>query len=156
MTVCAQSSQRATWPPSATVRQRSMADITFNWSRLTRPALARRQAAPWPREDIRDLQRRTGHRRRPLRRRLVFPALAGLLARLRQQVERALDGRDHAGGDAGVARGGVELLMTEQRLDDSDIGAALEQVGREAVAQWVQRHPLLDPGCVGGLVEQAA
>jgi hypothetical protein len=44
----------------------------------------------------------------------------------------------------------------EQRLDDSDVGAALEQVGREAVAQRVQRHPLLDPGCVGGLVEQAA
>jgi hypothetical protein len=30
MTVLAQSSQRATWPPSAIVRQRSMADITFN------------------------------------------------------------------------------------------------------------------------------
>jgi putative transposase len=27
--VCGQSSQRATWPPSAAVRQRSMADITF-------------------------------------------------------------------------------------------------------------------------------
>ena len=25
-----------------------MADITFNWSRLTCPALARRHAAPWP------------------------------------------------------------------------------------------------------------
>jgi hypothetical protein len=35
MTVCGQSSQRATWPPSAAVRQRSMADITFIWSRLT-------------------------------------------------------------------------------------------------------------------------
>jgi hypothetical protein len=30
MTVCAHFSQRATWPPSAAVRQRSMADITFN------------------------------------------------------------------------------------------------------------------------------
>src|SRR5262249_29355696 len=50
MTVLAQSSQRATWPPSATVRQRSMADITFNWSRLTCPALVLRHAAPWSRK----------------------------------------------------------------------------------------------------------
>ena len=35
MTVCEHFSQRSTWPPSAAVRQRSMADITFNWSRLT-------------------------------------------------------------------------------------------------------------------------
>ena len=50
MVVWAQSSQRATWPPSAAVRQRSMADITFNWSRLTWPALALRHAAPWSRK----------------------------------------------------------------------------------------------------------
>ena len=43
-------SQRATWPPSAAVRQRSMADITFSWSRLTCPALALRHAAPWSRK----------------------------------------------------------------------------------------------------------
>ena len=28
-------SQRSTWPPSAAVRQRSIALITFIWSRLT-------------------------------------------------------------------------------------------------------------------------
>src|ERR1039458_9430645 len=55
-------------------------------------------------EYIRDLQRRTGHGRGPLRRRLVFPALLGLLARLRQQVERALYGSDHAGGKTRVNR----------------------------------------------------
>src|SRR5499425_1589765 len=49
MTVLAQFSQRATWPPSAIVRQRSMADITFIWSRLTCPAFALRHAAPWSR-----------------------------------------------------------------------------------------------------------
>src|ERR1700721_1169832 len=49
MTVCAQSSHRATWPPSAAVRQRSIALITFIWSRLTCPALALRHAAPWSR-----------------------------------------------------------------------------------------------------------
>src|SRR5712671_2077653 len=41
------SSQRSTWPPSAAERQLSMADITFSWPRLTCPALALRQAAPW-------------------------------------------------------------------------------------------------------------
>ena len=50
MAVQAQSSQRRTWPPSAAVRQRSMADITFSWSRLTWPALARRHAGPWSRK----------------------------------------------------------------------------------------------------------
>src|SRR6266436_711805 len=39
-------SQRATWPPSATVRQCSIALITFSWSRLTWPRLASRQAGP--------------------------------------------------------------------------------------------------------------
>ena len=50
MTVWAQSSQRATWPPSAPVRQRSIALMTFIWSRLTCPALALRHAAPWSRK----------------------------------------------------------------------------------------------------------
>src|SRR6201997_5569800 len=39
-------SQRATCPPSAAVRQRSIARITFNCSRLTCPWLASRQAGP--------------------------------------------------------------------------------------------------------------
>jgi hypothetical protein len=50
MLVWAQSAQRATWPPSAAVRQFSIADITFNWPRLTWPALALRHAGPWPRK----------------------------------------------------------------------------------------------------------
>ena len=48
--MCAQLSQRRTWPPSAAERQRSIAVITFNWSRLTCPALAQRHAAPWSRK----------------------------------------------------------------------------------------------------------
>ena len=50
MSVCEHFSQRATWPPSAAVRQCSMAAIAFNWSRLTWPALAARHAAPWSRK----------------------------------------------------------------------------------------------------------
>src|ERR1700732_1799472 len=127
MTVWAQPSQRATWPPSAAVRQRSIADITFIWSRLTRPTLACRHAAPWSRKI--SATSRAGRDMAPLPpRRRVFPALLGLLARLRQQVERARDAGDHAGGDAGVARRRVELVVTKQRLDDSDIGTAIEQL----------------------------
>src|SRR5258708_19372137 len=48
--LCAHFSQRATWPPSAAVRQLSIADITLSWPRLTWPALARRHAGPWPRK----------------------------------------------------------------------------------------------------------
>src|SRR5271166_2116984 len=50
MTVWVQFSQRSTCPPSAAVRQRSIAVITFNWPRLTCPALAARHAAPWSRK----------------------------------------------------------------------------------------------------------
>ena len=50
MTVWAQSSQAATWPPSSAVRQASMAAIAFNCPRLRCPALALRQAAPWLRK----------------------------------------------------------------------------------------------------------
>src|SRR5216684_752102 len=124
MTVWVQSWQRATWPPSAAVRQRSMALITFIWSRLTCPALARRHATPWSRKI--SATSRAGRDMAPLRRRLVFPALLGLLARLRQQVERALDASDHAGGDAGVARRRVQFVVPQQRLDDANTGATFK------------------------------
>src|ERR1700682_1754842 len=150
--VCAHFSQRATWPPSAAVRQRSIALMTFNWPRLTWPASARRHAVA---EVTRYLQRWPRHSSQPLRRRLVLPALPGSFARLRQPVERALDAGDHAGGDTGIARRRVQFVVTQQRLDESDIGAILKQVGREAVAQRVQRHALPDPGRIGRLMEQA-
>jgi hypothetical protein len=43
---CAQSSQRSTRPPNAAVRQRSIADMTLSWPRLTWPAWDARQAGP--------------------------------------------------------------------------------------------------------------
>src|SRR5215469_8648146 len=41
---------QATCPPSAAVRQRSIALITFSCSRLMWPRLASRQAGPWSRK----------------------------------------------------------------------------------------------------------
>src|SRR4030081_2438116 len=143
MTVCAQPSQRATCPPSATVRQRSIALMTFIWSRLTWPALARRHAVPWARKISatsragRDMAGRSSRLRR-------LASLPGRPARLAQQVEWALDGRDHAGGHARVARRRVELVVTEESLNDADIGPTFEQMGRKTVAQRMQRHRLLD------------
>ena len=122
-------SQRATCPPSAIVRQRSMADITFIWSRLTCPALALRHAAPWSRK-ISATSNAGRDTRRLLCRRRVSPALLGLLARLRQQVERAFDAGDHAGCDTRVTRRGVQFVMTEQRLDNSDVARSSRWVAK--------------------------
>lgn len=43
-------------------------------------------------------------------------------------VERALNGCDEAGGDPRIARGRLQLLLLEQRLDRSDISAAIEHM----------------------------
>ena len=63
-------------------------------------------------EDVRDLQGCTSHAGGASRRRLGCPPPLAALAR--QQVEWALDGRDHAGGHTRVARCRVELVVTEQ------------------------------------------
>ena len=89
-------------------------------------------------EDIRDLQGWTGHERGALTYRLDLLdrlGFLGLAMRLGELLERALDVRDHAGGDPGVARRRVEFVVTEQRLNDADIHPAFQEVGGEAVAQ---------------------
>ena len=45
--------------------------------------------------------------------------------------------------------------MSQERLNDSDVGPAFEQVGRKAVTQRVECHGLLDAGRLGCLMEQA-
>src|SRR5277367_3030638 len=142
--LCAQSSQRATWPPRAAVRQLSIADITLSWPRLTWPALAVRHAGPWSRK-IHETS-----------------ALGGRLVRLGLEAEalqRAHDRPDGVGGDAGIERRGVDLGMSEENLDHSDIGVLLQKVGCKAMPQRVRRHPFGDLGQVGrrmaGAVELA-
>src|SRR5713101_3708647 len=82
-----------------------MADITFSWARLTRPALALRQVGPWRRKISatsiagRDKSEpRSGGR----------PHLG------EEQVERTCDLPDRLDGDTSVKRRGVELLVAEQ------------------------------------------
>lgn len=59
-------------------------------------------------------------------------------------VERARDGAHRPGRDLGVEGGVVELRMSEQDLDDADVGAVPQQVGGEAVAQGVRPDPFGD------------
>src|SRR5450631_2642822 len=139
----AQSSQRATWPPRAAVRQFSIADITLSWPRPTWPALARRHAGPWPRKmsatssDGRDMCRASGGR---------FGAFVELA---RNAIERAHDFADGFGGDAGIERGGVELGVAEQHLDHPDIGVLFQKMRRKAVTKGVRGHRLADLGHPG-------
>src|SRR5271167_1252378 len=116
-----QSSQRSTCPPSAAVRQVSIADMTFNWPRLTWPALALRHAAPWTRKTS-----ATSRRGRAMR-----PWSGGRLSAREieaQALERALDVADRVDGDAGVERGRLQLGVSEQHLDHANIDILLEQV----------------------------
>src|ERR1700740_1744429 len=136
-------SQRATCPPSAAVRQLSIADITFNWPRLTWPALARRHAGPWSRKmsatssNGRDTSSpASGGRLGPL-------GLAG------DMLQRAHDLPDGLGGDPRIERGGIELGVPEQHLDYSDIDVLFQQMGGEAVPQGVERYTLGDLGPKG-------
>src|SRR5664280_1809993 len=148
--VCAHSSQRATWPPRAAVRQLSIADITFNWPRLTWPALARRHAGPWSRKmsaassDGRDTRRASGGR------------LSALLELACNAIERAHDLPDGLGGDPRIERGGVELGVPQQDLDHPDIGVLFQKMRRKAVTKGVRGHLFADLGrSVAGAPELA-
>src|SRR6516164_9791531 len=95
-------SQRATKPPSAAVRQRSIALMTFNCSRLIWPRLASRQAGPWSRKIS-----ATSRPERPIRAALGrLGALLLQFARLgtrTEMLERAVDRRDPAGGNTRIS-----------------------------------------------------
>src|SRR5712672_4048902 len=96
----AQAWQRSTWPPNAAVRQRSIADMTFNWPRLTWPAWEARQTGPrWRKMSATSTAGRDS---------------GGASARhLQQNIERARHLANRADGDAGVKRRRIELLVSE-------------------------------------------
>ena len=48
--------------------------------------------------------------------------------------------------DLRIARRGRQVVVAEQHLDDADIGAALQQMGGEAVPQRMHRHALGQAG----------
>jgi len=108
---CAQDSQRLTCPPNAPtgrarglkahVRQRSIADMTLSWPRLTWPAWEARQAGPrWRKMSATSTAGRDNGR-----------ASAG---HLQQKIERAGHLAERGDGDAGVKRRRVELFVSER------------------------------------------
>src|ERR1700752_718142 len=107
---CAQSSKRSTWPPNAPtgqprglkahVRQRSIADMTLSWPRLTWPAWDGRQAGPrWREMSAASTAGRDNG-----------GASAGHLP---QEVERAGHLADRVDRDPRVERRRVEFLMSQ-------------------------------------------
>src|SRR5690348_2754947 len=97
-----------------------MADITLSWPRLTCPALALRQTAPWrwKMSATSSFGRRTA---------------AGLhrgsrppFGQHRQPVEWAGHGADRGVGNARVKSRGVELGMAEQHLNNADVGVLFQ------------------------------
>ena len=87
-------------------------------------------------QDFRDLQLRPRHERRGASRRW----------RGHQQRERACDLADRLERRPGIDSGGVELPVPEQHLDHPDIGLALQEMRREAVAERVHRDALVELG----------
>src|SRR5271170_21569 len=129
----AQASQRSTCPPNAAVQQRSIADMTLSWPRLTWPAWEARQAGPrWRKMSATSTAGRDNGR-----------ASAGDLP---QKVERARHLADRADGDASVKRRRVELLVSEQDLDDADIRLLLQKMSGKAVPQRMNTDTLGDAG----------
>src|ERR1700688_1527392 len=140
------SSHPSMCPPSAAVRQVSMADITFNWARLICPAWAARQAGP----AVRKMSATSRGGR-----------IAGSGARAlsfhqqREMLERTGYRADRLRRDLGIKRGRVELGMSQEDLNDSDVDALLEKMRGEAVTQGMGRHALADAGRFRRLMDGA-
>src|SRR5215831_16420246 len=145
-----QSSQRSTCPPSAAERHCPIADMTWSWARLTCPALARSQSAPWRAKTyaISSFGRRTAVR--------LSLGSRPPVDQLCEPVKWAGYGPDRAIGDARVKRRGVQLGMTQKSLNHANIDILLEEVRGKAVPQRVRRHVLRDPRGLGGGADNAA
>src|SRR5258708_17833703 len=107
-------------------------------------------------EDVRDLQSWSSHGWRLWRRRLLTVSPRTPAARHAQAIDRALDLGNHSSRYTTVAGRRLEFVVSEQRLNQPDIRAALEQVGREAVAKRMQGDCLAQPCGSRGLLEQPA
>jgi hypothetical protein len=129
-------------PPNAAVRQRSVADMTLSWPRLTWPAWDARQAGPrWRKMSATSTAGRDNGR-----------ASAGHLA---QKVQRARHLADRADGDAGVKRRRVELASPPARCSESGGGRSAAHRGDEHQAQGDSELGLCHrPASLGGRIAQ--
>src|SRR6516165_340679 len=110
--------------------------MTLSWPRLTWPAWEARQAGPrWRKMSATSTAGRDNGR-----------VLGGWLHLVQQQVERTGHLTDRLNGDAGVERRRVQLLVSEQHLDDADIGLLLQQMRSKAVPQGMNPDAFGDAG----------
>ena len=93
MSRCWQALQRSTCPPSAALRQRSIADITLSWPMLNRPPA--RKADPWARK-----MSATSRAQRP-----TEVALRGV-----QTLYGTDDLAQNVGGDLRIERRGLQFM----------------------------------------------
>src|SRR5246127_5914196 len=107
--------------------------MTLSWPRLTWPAWDARQAGPRRRKISATSTAGRDNGR----------ASAGHLA---QKVERARHLADRADRDAGVERRRVEFLVSEQNLDDADVGFLLQKMRGKAVPQGMNADALGNAG----------
>ena len=85
-------------------------------------------------EDIRDLEIWSSHGRRLWRRRLLLVSPRRPAARFAQGIEWALDPGDHSDRHMTVAGCRLKPVVSEQSCNQTNILAALKQMGCEAVA----------------------
>src|SRR5665647_3756927 len=107
-------------------------------------------------ENVCNLQSWSSHGQRLWRRGLLLVSPRAPAARLAQGIEWALDLGNHSSRHATVAGRRLELVVSKQRLNQPDVRAALEQMGREAVAKRMQGDCLAQPRGLRGLLEQPA
>src|SRR5215472_14516035 len=115
-----------------------MADMTCNCPRLKRAVC--RQAGPW--------------RRKMSATSSTMSSATGPLVGT-QVLEWADDLAQQIGGDLGIERCRLQLLVPEQYLNDADIDLLFEQVGGEAVSQRMHGHVLLNLGILGSGMDGA-
>src|SRR5580700_2898388 len=124
---CAQSSQRSTCPPSAAVRQISIAVITRRWARLTWAALAVRHASPWRRKISATSSFGWG-----------MAGVSGGRCQLHvQEFQRALDFPDGVDCDPCIAGCRRNVTMAEQILDHMNVDTLFQEVSSKAMTQRV-------------------
>jgi len=85
-------------------------------------------------EDIRDLESWSSHGRRLWRWRLLLVSPRRPAARFAQGIEWALDPGDHSDRHMTVAGCRLKPVVSEQSCNQTNILAALKQMGCEAVA----------------------
>ena len=72
-------------------------------------------------------------------------ASRGRLNRYGELLEQAPECADGLGGDLGVERCGVELLVAKQHLDHADVDLLLKQMGGETILERVEGGALVAP-----------